>query len=137
MRDYETTILLRTNLEEAELEKEIQAVETGITSRGGEIVQLERWGKRRLAYEVDRQHEGYYVMIRYSASAEVPSELERRFRINERLLRYLTVIADTPRPRPREADAELGRTETAGAEAMMSGASAELGERAPFSHEAD
>lgn len=125
MREYETTILLRTNLEEAELEKEIQAVETGITSRGGEIVQMDRWGKRRLAYEIDRQHEGYYVMFRYSASPEVPAELERRFRINERFLRYLTVIADTPRPHPREADAETDRSEATIAEPAMSGGGAE------------
>ena len=134
MREYETTILLRTNLEEAELEKEIQAVETGITSRGGEIVQIDRWGKRRLAYEIDRQHEGYYVMFRYSASAEVPAELERRFRINERLLRHLTVIADTPRPRPREADSDTGRSEATFAEPAMSNGGTES---APYSSDTE
>jgi small subunit ribosomal protein S6 len=119
LRDYETTILLRTNLEESEIEKEIQALETGITSRGGEIVLLERWGRRRLAYEIERQHEGYYVMARYAAPAEVPAELERRFRINERMLRYLTVTADTPRPQPGEVSSEGDRAKEvpAGAEA--------------------
>jgi len=124
LREYETTIVLRANLEEAELEKEIQAVESGITGRGGEIVHLDRWGKRRLAYEIDRQHEGYYVLFRYTASADVPAELEKRFRINERLLRHLTVIADTPRPRPRE-EAEAEHAETAGAESAAPVAASE------------
>ncbi|MEZ4653268.1 MAG: 30S ribosomal protein S6 [Candidatus Eisenbacteria bacterium] len=108
MRDYETTIILRTNLEEAEIEKEIKAFEEGITSRGGEMVLFDRWGKRRLAYEIDRQHEGYYVMARYASSAEVPAELERRFRINEKLLRYLTVVAETPRPQPGGSEMDEG-----------------------------
>ena len=126
MREYETTIVLRTNLEEAELEKEIQTVESGITGKGGEIVQLERWGKRRLAYEIERQHEGYYVMFRYTAIAEVPADLEKRFRINERLLRHLTVIADTPRPRPRDAEAESGASGEAPAEAGAAPAASTL-----------
>jgi small subunit ribosomal protein S6 len=131
LREYETTIVLRTNLEESELEKEIQTVESGITGKGGEIVQLDRWGKRRLAYEIDRQHEGYYVMFRYVASAEVPADLEKRFRINERLLRHLTVIADTPRPRPHE------ESEQGGAEAVASTAEPAGAESVPFASESE
>lgn len=98
MREYETCLVLSVHLEDGEIEKEIQNVQDQITSRGGQIVFVDRWGKRRLAYEIDRQHEGYYVLIRFLSGTEVPSELERRYRINERLLRHLTVLAESPVP---------------------------------------
>lgn len=104
VREYETVLVLSVHLEDAEIEKEIQGVQDQITSRGGQIVLLDRWGKRRLAYEIDRQHEGYYVLMRFLSGPDVPAELERRFRINERLLRHMTVLAETPLP-PANAEA--------------------------------
>ena len=70
------------------------------------------WGRRRLAYEVDKHNEGVYTLVRYHGTNEILNELERRFRINENLLRHLTVVAEGPLPSP-EAEGERG-AESAG-----------------------
>ena len=62
-----------------------------IQNNGGEIIKVEPWGKRRLAYEIDKLREGYYVLVRFNAEAEVPAELERNFKIADEIMRYLVV----------------------------------------------
>lgn len=100
MKEYETIVCVPSKLDEAAAEKEIQDIQDVITSNGGEIVLIDRWGKRRLAYAVNDQTDGVYTLIRHVANNDALLELERRFRINENMLRNLTIVADTPRPEP-------------------------------------
>jgi len=60
-----------------------------IQSNGGEILMVEPWGKRRLAYEIDKIREGYYVLLQINAGPELPQELERNFKIADEIMRYL------------------------------------------------
>ncbi|MEZ4648959.1 MAG: 30S ribosomal protein S6 [Candidatus Eisenbacteria bacterium] len=101
MREYETVICVRTDLDESEQEKEVRTITDLITEKGGEIVMVDPWGRRRLAYEVDKHNEGVYTLVRYHGTNEILNELERRFRINENLLRHLTVVAEGPLPVPQ------------------------------------
>jgi small subunit ribosomal protein S6 len=93
---YETTFITGSQLEDSELDKEIRAVQDLITANGGNIVETQRWGMRRFAYEIKRQKQGNYTHILYEAAPSVPASLVAAFKVNERILRYLTVrsIAD-------------------------------------------
>ncbi len=91
MRHYETTYILRPNLGEDQFNEIIERTNALITNDGGEIISLDRWGMKRLAYEIKKEIQGYYVYVNYAAPGTTIEELERIFRIDDRLLRFLTV----------------------------------------------
>lgn len=100
MREYETIIVLDPSMGETGLDEEIGRVQNIITTRNGEVTGVEKWGKRKLAYEVNRRKEGLYALIRFKGHGEILSELERRYRLNESMLRHLTVVSEGPPPAP-------------------------------------
>lgn len=100
MRRYETTFILTPDLEETDLEKNIERYTNIITGRGGTIEKEDRWGLRRLAYEIKKRTQGYYVQLVHESGPDVPRELERQFILNENCLRYLTVLAAKPVEEP-------------------------------------
>nr|WP_320012865.1 30S ribosomal protein S6 [uncultured Desulfobulbus sp.] len=95
MRHYETTYILRPNLGEDQFTEIIDRTNAIITDDAGAVIILDRWGMKRLAYEIKKEVQGYYVYLNYAATAEVVDEIERIFRIDDRVLRYLTLkLAD-------------------------------------------
>jgi small subunit ribosomal protein S6 len=93
--DYEVTYILRPNLEETEADERANAVAEGVKTRGGEVLgDLEKMGKRRLAYEIDDVREGYYVVMKFRSDPDGAKELERQMRLNENVLRALVIRAD-------------------------------------------
>ena len=96
MRHYETTFILRPNLGEDQFTEIIDRTSGIITDDGGTVINVDRWGIKRLAYEIEKEVQGYYVNLNYAAPGKTVSEIERIFRIDDRLLRYLTIkLADT------------------------------------------
>ncbi len=93
-RLYETTIVLDPQLKSAEIEDAVKKVTNFISNHGGEIVKVDEWGKRRLAYEINKKQYGYYVHIRFNAPGQLIKLLEREYRLSESILRYLTVKVD-------------------------------------------
>ena len=91
MRHYETTYILRPNLGEEQFTEIIDRTNAIVTNDGGAIICLDRWGIKRLAYEINREIQGYYVYMNYAAPGKTVDEIERILRINDRALRYLTV----------------------------------------------
>ena len=91
MRHYETTYILRPNLGEEQFTEIIDRTNAIVTNDGGAIICLDRWGIKRLAYEINREIQGYYVYMNYAAPGKTVDEIERIFRIDDRALRYLTV----------------------------------------------
>ena len=91
MRHYETTFILRPNLGEDQFTEIIDRTCAIITDDGGTIIDTDRWGIKRLAYEIKKEVQGYYVCLNYAAPGKTVSEIERIFRIDDRLLRYLTI----------------------------------------------
>jgi small subunit ribosomal protein S6 len=90
--DYEITYILRPSLEETEVDERANAIAEGVKSRGGEVVgELEKHGKRRLAYEIDDVREGYYVTMHFKAPADEAKELDRQLRLNDAVLRHLVI----------------------------------------------
>ncbi|MBM9613608.1 30S ribosomal protein S6 [Desulfobulbus rhabdoformis] len=95
MRHYETTYILRPNLGEDQFTEIIDRTNAIITDDAGSVITLDRWGMKRLAYEIKKEVQGYYVYLNYAATAQAVDEIERIFRIDDRVLRYLTIkLAD-------------------------------------------
>lgn len=91
MRSYECAVIFYPGLDEESLKSGTEKYAGIIDSGGGEITRLEKWGKRRLAYEIDDQSEGYYFLYRFRSNNAVLSELSRHMRIDESVLRHLIV----------------------------------------------
>lgn len=94
MRNYEAMYILNPALEEEALEATITRFEDVVKTNGGEIVKTDRWGKRRLAYEVKERSEGYYVLMTFTAPNSFSQELDRLFKIQDDVLRHLVIKKD-------------------------------------------
>ena len=105
MRTYEVVFVADPRLSEEEVVDLSQTVQEIIRSRGGEVIREESWGKRRLAYPINRLNEGRYVLLEVQTNDENPlPEVERRMQQNEMILRYLAVRTDAGRLRRRVKD---------------------------------
>jgi small subunit ribosomal protein S6 len=90
--DYEVTYILRPSLEEAEVDARLIQIADTLKANGGEIVgEIEKLGKRRLAYEINDVREGFYVVMKFKSGAAQAKELERQLRLNEDVLRQLLI----------------------------------------------
>ena len=97
MRHYENLVIVKPTLTAEEIQASLKAIEEVITSNGGEIAATDAMGMRKLAYPIEKNERGYYQVIYYSAAPSAIAEIERRFRINEELLRFVTIKYDTNR----------------------------------------
>jgi len=119
MRHYETTYILRPNLGEDQFTEIIERTNAIVTDDDGSIIDIDRWGIKNLAYEIKKETQGYYVYMNYAAHGTTVSEIERIFRIDDRLLRYLTIkLADAIDEAGVEKAKELIAAEAAAAEAV-------------------
>lgn len=105
---YETGFLLAPNLSEEETEKLITQMVEVVSQKAGRLIRQERWGKRRLAYSIDRFNEAFFVFFHYEGKADIPAELERRFKQSDAVLRYLTLKKDTQATVRRKKKKEPG-----------------------------
>lgn len=97
MRNYENLVIVKPTLTAEEIQASVKAIEEVITSNGGEIQATSPMGMRKLAYPIEKNERGYYHVIYSSIAPSAISEIERRFRINEDLLRFVTIKYDTNR----------------------------------------
>jgi small subunit ribosomal protein S6 len=83
--------IIRPDFDEEKVQATIEKYSSLIQNNGGELVKVDPWGKRRLAYEVKKFHEGYYVLANFKGTQGTPTELERNFKISDDVIRYLIV----------------------------------------------
>lgn len=95
MKQYETAFLVSPSLGEEDNEKLISQMAEVISEKKGRMIKEDRWGKRKLAYQIKRFQEAFYVFFHYEGGADIPLELERRFKQTEAVLRFLTVKKET------------------------------------------
>ena len=88
MNKYEAMYIISPTIDEEQVKALVEKF-NNLISEHGEIEKVEEWGRKKLAYEVQDQKEGYYVLLNFSANPEFPAELERNFKINENILKYL------------------------------------------------
>lgn len=93
MRNYELVYVLRPNLDDetkAAVAEKVQA----IIETSGSVEKVDVWGNRRLAYEIQKLNEGYYVLVKFQATVDLPKELDRNLKINENVIRHMIVNLD-------------------------------------------
>jgi small subunit ribosomal protein S6 len=94
MRIYENLFIVKPDATEEEIDHLIEQMSKNITTAGGTVDKVEKWGKRRLAYRVEKQREGYYVLLTFTADASVVREFERRMLVQDAIIKFLTVRID-------------------------------------------
>src|SRR5215468_4793984 len=94
MRIYEELFIVKPDAPEEEADAFVEQLRTQLTSAGATVDKIEKWGKRRLAYRVDKYREGAYVLIQFTAGPETVRELERRLRVSDLVLKFITVRTD-------------------------------------------
>jgi small subunit ribosomal protein S6 len=107
--EYETIIIVRPDLDDADTTKIVEKFEGIIDAQGGHLLLRDDWGKRKLAYNIQRHQKGHYILFNHLSPAELVAELERNIRNEDRVIRFMTALIE------REVDVEE-RLEEAAAE---------------------
>ncbi|MFZ1375274.1 MAG: 30S ribosomal protein S6 [Geothrix sp.] len=103
MRRYETIFIASPTLTDEQSDELVKMYEGIIAEQGGELLKTDKWGRKKLAYEVQKFSEGYYTLFEMNAGPTLIAELERRFRNNDAVIKYLSVRMDV-------AEKAAGRT---------------------------
>ncbi len=88
---YESVIIINAALEDTQIENTIKKIEDFITNNGGKIIDIDKWGRKRLAYPIKKSKSGYYVIYRFTAPADMIKKLERIYKLDETIYRFLTI----------------------------------------------
>ncbi len=123
-RSYETIFVLDTSLDREIIEAEVNKVTDLISSNGGNVIGVDRWGVKRFAFEIKKRQQGYYVMVRFDSEPDVLQKLEGFYRFNEPTVRFMTVLShpkarrlfEAKAPAPAEKEPEKKEEETAAPE---------------------
>src|SRR5258708_6484073 len=94
MRIYEELFILRPDTAEEETDKLIEQLSALINKHGGTVDKTDKWGIRKLAYRVQKRNEGFYVLLQFTAQPEAVKELERRMRVSDLVMKFITVRID-------------------------------------------
>jgi small subunit ribosomal protein S6 len=94
MRNYEVMFIVNPNVVEEEIDKINAQIESIVTTGGGTVAKVEKMGKRRLAYPVDKFRDGFYVLLTILATGDIIKETERRLRVMDQVIKYLSVRMD-------------------------------------------
>ena len=94
MNKYELGVIIKADLDEETLRKETERVHGFITRFGGTIEKVDDWGRRKLAYPIQKLTEGMYSFITFTSEGDTPKEVEARMRLQENILRFLTIRRD-------------------------------------------
>ena len=106
MNKYELGVIIRADLDEEAYRGELDRVKGFIDRFGGSIEKIDDWGRRKLAYPIQKLSEGMYTFLTYSSEGATPKEVENRLRLSENVLRFLTVRKDEPEVVLEETQAE-------------------------------
>jgi len=126
LRNYETVFILDPAIGDDRTAEEVERAKSAIESAKGEVVDIQRWGKRKLAYEIKKKREGVYTVLKYKADGSAVTELERSLRLSEPVIRFLTVSEEAPAEETKESSpgesgtAEPGTVPVGGGEAGAS-----------------
>ena len=94
MRIYEELFIAKPDAPDEEVDQFVEQLKTHLTNNGATVDKVDKWGKRRLAYKVDKYREGAYVLVQFSSSPETVKEFERRLRVSDLVIKFITVRID-------------------------------------------
>jgi small subunit ribosomal protein S6 len=92
---YESVVIINAALEDEQINTAINRIEVSIKTNGGEIEEVDQWGRKRLAYPINKSKSGFYVVFRYVSPSDAVAKIERDLRLDETVMRYLTVLLDS------------------------------------------
>ena len=92
VKNYETVIVFDSGLDEEKVSAKIQEVERRVREGGGELMATNHWGRRKLAYPIEKKEQGNYVLLKYTTAGGQVSEIDRILRLDETVLRHMTVV---------------------------------------------
>lgn len=125
-RRYETIFITPADIPDEELQALIERYSAIITGRKGILVKVEKWGKRKLAYEIKKHLRGYYILLDFAGQTDVVNEMERNFKIDDKILKYMTIKKDDVADlKVLETEINLPAKETKPEEAIVPSASPE------------
>lgn len=90
-RHYESVVIFNATLEDEQIESTLTRIQEILKTNGAEISDVEKWGRKRLAYPIQKSKSGFYVVSRFEAPSDAIAELERIYRLDETIVRYLTI----------------------------------------------
>ncbi|MEO6579040.1 MAG: 30S ribosomal protein S6 [Candidatus Limnocylindria bacterium] len=122
MRRYELMLLLRPDLEDDKLQAAVEKVTRAIVNAGGSLTKVSPWGKRRLAYDIQRHREASYFLIHFDIEPGAVREIERGMLISEEILRHLVTVLEDRGPAEELAPAAAAREQDPGATSPSSDA---------------
>ncbi|PIE68506.1 MAG: 30S ribosomal protein S6 [Deltaproteobacteria bacterium] len=125
MRRYETIFIINPDVGEEVREKILDRVKENIEQFKGVLLEPEDWGSRKLAYEIRKKTRGHYYRFDYCGNGDMVDEIERNFRIDDNVLKFLTIVLD------KDADPEAIQSEMAQTAAAAEAEAAETAEAAP------
>ncbi|MFQ5988389.1 MAG: 30S ribosomal protein S6 [Candidatus Methylomirabilales bacterium] len=114
MPEYEVIVIYEAGLSEEALEAQVESFKGFLTREGAELLEVQKWGKRRLAWEIKKKREGFYVLFRVKGKPTLPQAVDRQLKFSEVVLRYLPVKVKPPvrsregKATPATAPAEAG-----------------------------
>jgi small subunit ribosomal protein S6 len=124
MKRYETIFIIQADLPDEDINSTIDRYQTIISNLKGTLINVERWGKKRMAYAIEKKTRGFYTLLDYASQSNVVSELERNFKIDDKVLKYMTIMksekVNWEQIEKERAAAEVKRKEAA-TEEMPSG----------------
>jgi small subunit ribosomal protein S6 len=94
VKNYESVIIINAALEDEQVESVISKVVENLKLNGGEVIDIDRWGRKRLAYPIQKSKSGYYLLLRYDAPTELIKKFERMLRLDENIIRYISILLD-------------------------------------------
>lgn len=94
MNKYELALVVNAKIEDEVRDATVEKVKEYISRFGGTVAEVDEWGKRRLAYEIQKMREGFYYFIKFDAEPDCPSEVEKHIRIMDNVIRFLCVRQD-------------------------------------------
>ena len=108
-RTYEVVFIINPDVDDNEVMRLSEAMQKIITNQGGSITKTEMMGRRQMAYEINHKREGVYVLLEVEGTGGEIAELERRMRVNDQILRYMTIRVDEDRRRAEKLKARRAR----------------------------
>lgn len=88
---YESAVLINAALDDEQIDQILSKIKDNITNNGGEVLEIDNWGRKRLAYTVKKNKIGYYAIYRFIAQPSIVAKLERLYTLDENILRFLTI----------------------------------------------
>ena len=109
MREYEVMLILPAEADESVVTTAVDRIAKSAAGGGGEILNIDRWGRRRFAYEIEDQNEGYYVVVRFTADPTTQVEMDRTLTLADEVIRFKIMVRPEPKRSSRDKGGKVGK----------------------------